>query len=345
MNTYRNIWGIITLLMIILMELAFDRLWLDRFVEGKYVGFNETLPRVLIVFFIIFSCSVIFNWKFIFPKNNSTRKNRRRTTDILKTLIKNTVSGDPLDLIFVLFFLCHLTWIPDSIFECVKNDPMFTCDWARLARPGIYILGLLGAVWFKPHSPKHDSHDSKVLLSAISSINEYTYDSFILPILKKKLEKVFVFYSNDMECKKDEATLKRLKDYGVSDQTINEIITTESFNKNILEHILKDSLKNYGIKDIQLVACDFNDLKKLLSEVQDTVSELLGNSDYQDENLLFNLTPGTKNISIALGIHSVKGKRMACYLKQDNTLPLEEKYVEVTLDVFELKDIFSELTD
>ncbi|MDR1895470.1 MAG: hypothetical protein LBR10_01605, partial [Prevotellaceae bacterium] len=62
---------------------------------------------------------------------------------VIKTLIKNSVSGNVLDILFVIFFLLHLTWIPDAVFEWIKED---FC-WVH---PFIFLSGMIIATLLKP---------------------------------------------------------------------------------------------------------------------------------------------------------------------------------------------------
>lgn len=119
-----------------------------------------------------------------------------------------------------------------------------------------------------------------------------------------------------------------------------ELFTGSTFMKkkavvyDILRPLIKENIQ------IEFVECSYKKIQLAYDIISAKVNELLSDK-YRDEHLLFNLTPGNKNISIALSLNSIQGKRRTCYVQQNDGGRLEAE----KLDVFRLKDIFSELID
>ena len=350
-------WGIATLLSILSIELLLDNvLMTNSCVDFSVLKTNCILQVkvVLLIIIVLLLCvSVFINRKYIkFWKDKSEKKYDRwkRFKEVLTTLIKNSVSGGMLDLLFVVFFLLHLTWIPDSIFDFVKNDPDINLL-ARIVHPCIYIVGLLLVIYLKPQIPKDESGEIQLLLTGISNISFHPkFGSNLIPFIEPfkrhdKIKHIVVFFDEKIEYKESEENRAFLEEKGVSSTLLDKINSNNSLlNESLLKEFLCQILKNKIEEgDIELIKCDYNDLKSMYRAVADEVNNIIENTHFSDNNMLFNLTPGTTNTSISLALNSVKGKRKLCYLSQDEKQT--DKYKELDLDIFEIKDIFSELTD
>jgi hypothetical protein len=393
----------------------------------------------------------------------------RKIKDILKTLIKNSVSGDFLDLLFVLFFLMHMTWIPDSISDFIKEEPADIPVWLRAVHPVIYMTGLIGVIFLKPYIKKREEREILVVLSGISLIALHSLEPFLEPFKKHlKIERLYVFVDRrikvnslqGLETKKTYSCLKALdlisnaemsvtalrdnlctlEEYSVKNKddarekygdkflefvdrgeikiyrlqlveiekalvASENIYTVETaFNqfkdvageldkdvgllnifkndreRNKYESIKKsdikkdlevvyentgnDSLRLWIVKqflkeiiseklsnniEIQLIESDYDEIPQNYRKISDLVNELTAGK-YKDENLLFNITPGTANISVALALNSIKGNRICAYKEQNGNIKKDDgttnkEFREENLNIYDLKDIFSELID
>jgi len=345
-------WGMVSLFSVLGLELILDHIlvsntWCDLIKPG--ISVNGLKSGLLVLCLTALFISIYMNRKYLIIKH----KNLKKSKDVLKTLIRNTVSGETLDIFFIVFFLLHLTWIPDSIFDFVKNDPNL-CLPLRILHPLIFLSGLAGVLFLKPQIPKTESKKIEIILSGISNLNplkigsktQHTLGAFLEPVERNKdtIKEIIVFTDTRIQCSGKEENFDILRKLNVKEETLTKLkqIGKEKDNFilpcDLLEKIINDILD----LNVKLIKCDYDNLKIMFAEISEVIEQLLNNSSYEDENLLFNLTPGTKYISIALALNSVKGKRKSCYLKQNE--PEEcKKYQEVDLDAFELKDIFEEL--
>lgn len=358
-------WGIVSLVSVLISELLLDNIIIT---EPNLISIKTFL---LLGIGVIFFISIYVNWKNIVPQNEKNRG--EKIPDVLKNLIKNSVSGNTLDLLFVLFFLLHLTWVPDSIFEFVKNDPPLDRFWCRLLRPAIYICGLLIIILIKPQAKKDSTPLAKVMLTGISNISITNIFPLLKPLEENKLlEKIIVFADKKMSVDRDllrnweqpegynkEKIIQEknaLIHYGVGKETLECISAFEDYEQS--EQLLKDFLQKLfhsmpgyidkeGKPEVIVVPCNYLNLEDLNYTVSKTTKEVLlrmcdNEADtikcYSDKNLLFNLTPGTKHVSIALALNSIKGERQYCYVDQNS------KKLQISqLDVFDFKDIIDEM--
>jgi CRISPR/Cas system-associated protein Csm6 len=107
--------------------------------------------------------------------------------------------------------------------------------------------------------------------------------------------------------------------------------------------IISEFLKEITHKeDVLVIECSYELIQTAYEKISKTTDDLL-NDSYDDKHLLYNLTPGNKNISIALALNSIRGNRSSCYIHQSGNKKGSIEYEE--LDVFHLKDIFLELKD
>jgi len=74
-------------------------------------------------------------------------------------------------------------------------------------------------------------------------------------------------------------------------------------------------------------------------EVFLALEEIINSMPYKDENLLFNVTSGTKIVSLAIAFHTVKGERRIVYHDQDFLVSIEENRNEFELNVKAIKPV------
>ncbi len=311
MNTRKTtLLGSISLLSVLGLELLCDHYLLKGEAIGKSILFYSLILLLLV--------SVVLNFERLLF-------NKGKLKDVLKTLIKNTISGNVLDLLFVLYFLLHVSWISDSIFEWVKDE-------ANFMHPLIFISGLIIVVFTKPNSEKRQNGHPSVLLTGISNLGEANIAPLIKPFEEfGNIEKLIIFI--------DKSTKSELKNS--TELPLGSILWEHKENLKIYFNSIIGQLANYQSQNIVIEChlCNYNDLKGMYDVIASIINKLTEAGE-RDKNLLFNLTPGTKYISIALALNSIKGERQYCYMEQDS-----KKLQVKALDIFEIKDIFSELTD
>ena len=336
-----NLAGAISLLLILALELLFDH-GLEQ--NNSFCFFIKSPTNPCYIW--IYICLALLPIG-IFANRKHLKPSFRKLKGVIKTLIKNSVSGSGIDILFVIFFLLHLTWIPDSIYEWTKGG-------AYWGQPLIFVLGMLGAVMIKPQMKKETSNNPLVLLTGISIIDEKTVDAIIDPLLKEKakneynpedFEKIIVFVDKYIKIK----SLDGLSEKGLSPDTLSKLTNfdhtnwTENGKKDIIRCLLKDLIR-YSFKkqnvDIELIDCSYNKIQSAFDIISTKVNELLSGK-YTDKQLMFNITPGNKIISIALALNSIQRDRQTCYIQQTPPYDIEAE----ELNIFKLKDIVTEILD
>lgn len=316
-NTQIKWFGLLNLCSVTGLELVLDHA-LMRLAHWSGVFTFEKVPTSILFYFfvLLFTFSLFANRKHLHIK-------LKKLKEMLKTLIKNTVSGNLLDIAFVLFFILHLTWIPDSIFEWIRGEYGFY-------HPMIYLSGLLLVIIFKPHYVKEDITEPIILLTGISNINVHpqnlsnTLDTLMLPVKTiHSIKKIIVFIDPRIKIELPDPRLE----YQEEDEKLSKI-----------EQYLKEETQ----KEVILVKCSYEIIQATYETISKEIDKILDDC-YSDKHLLFNLTPGNKYISIALALNSIRSDRHCCYIQQtgENT----NQIVYETLDVYKLRDIFTEITD
>jgi hypothetical protein len=89
-------------------------------------------------------------------QSEQTRGHRLR--DQLIPLLKSIVSLDFADIIATLLFLIHLTWIPDSLFDFVKEANTY-----YPLHPLIFVIGFLCILLFASQQERRGTEKQTVL--------------------------------------------------------------------------------------------------------------------------------------------------------------------------------------
>lgn len=311
----KQFWGGVSLISISALVLMIDyalihNRWIDILCLGSILKTG-----------IFYLCLIGLVLSFYINRNDIL--NFSKFKNILKTLIKNTISGNILDILFVVFFLLNLTWIPDSVSDVLKEN-------YSIWHPVIFVTGFVCAILSKPIIEKETTSSPLVLFTGISDIRDDNTTLFKPFFEYPSFEKVVVFIDEKIKILTTEITPSPTSGYSIHKDIIHSFIIQK------LKEI--PAYQNNSLV-VEFHLCDYFDLKNTYDKISDIVETYL-NQTYRDEHLLFNLTPGNKYISIALALNSIKSKRQYCYIRQnDGALETKE------LDVFEVKDIFSELTE
>jgi hypothetical protein len=242
----------------------------------------------------------------------------------------------------MLIFLLHLTWIPDSLFDLAKDPRPY-----YFGHPLIYILGFLCALAFMPKNNRDRRSDKRIMFTGLSNLQIWTLAPFFLPLVPTEfsgIEKLVVFVDSNMKRKEDLAevwkkfnamenpeekdkALKRvqtnLKEYGITEAMLEDLNKYDALgnSKETLEHFLQIACTAVSKRPIvvELVPCSYSaDINDLTAQIRKKVEKrILPRGKYENRELLFNLTPGTLSVSVALAFNATQGLRTSCYVEQN----------------------------
>ena len=199
MKKKNQIWGCVTILSIIVITLLIDYLTNSCFLRWESL--------ILILGFCLLVISVIINKDFIFRKKEQKGEKDNSKMNFQKKillLIRNSFSGNILDIAFIFYFILCTEWIPNAFIDLAKGEQ-------NIFIPFVYIAGLLSAIWLKPfYDEEHSMVDCtkrRVLVTGISDV-KYGYSkpkremttnlSLVLKPFEKyqKIEKVLILLSS-----------------------------------------------------------------------------------------------------------------------------------------------------
>jgi hypothetical protein len=120
------------------------------------------------VYAAIISCGVcLLSLIFVKKKEKKEKADKRPWNEKIMLMITNTGKGNFLDILVLFSFLAFAAWIPDTVFDFVK-------DGICIIRPVLYIVGLALLVWGKPSiapiETDIDVTNRKLLLTGMSNI-------------------------------------------------------------------------------------------------------------------------------------------------------------------------------
>ena len=333
-----NIVGITSVVAVLLLEMVVDN-YLTSYCDCGGIHVMQIVFACLLIVIII--GSAIFNRKYI----------GKGLRHIFKDMVTNTMSGNIIDIVYIIFFLLHLTWIPDSIFDFIKSD--YNCSYiVYYTHPLVFVLGLIICLYIKPTFSKdegEDGSDIKVLFSGISFLSEYTMQAFFEPVrlYKSHMETIYVFADNRIKIdykpffteQQKEKVSEDLLEMGVKQSTLDDIIKANTKNdkmtalKKFIEEIITKEFQENNI-EVVVVDCDYDKIQETSDCIANKVDDALAKG-CQDKHLLFNISPGTANLSVAMALNSIRGKRKCAYKEQNG----EKRFLAIDLNVYKLKDI------
>jgi hypothetical protein len=297
-------------------------------------------------------------------KKEQVRQSKNyRLRNQLILLLKSIISLDPADTIITLLFLLHLTWIPDSFFDYMKETASY-----NLWHPTIFMGGFLCILFFASQQGSRGVSRPTVLFTGLSHLSLSTLMPFFRPLAEqfRDIREIVVFVDENVSSQKtrmpneeqlnlvpcwdslfgdtlsdeDRMSLEKqymlsqetLRKYGVSRDALIELESGVGFANKTKEEKLT-SLKTFlkttctaCLKDevtVELISCDyFSDTNILVGQIQNEVKRRVWpRGIHEDGELLFNLTPGTTSISVALAFNAsafnaARGARKTCYIEQ-----------------------------
>jgi hypothetical protein len=135
-------------------------------------------------------------------KSGESEESRLR--DQLVPFLKSVVSLERIDLAATLLFLLHLTWIPDSIFDWVKET-----DLCYIGHPMIFIFGFSLVLFFVSGRKREDTSKQTVMFTGLSLLSLRTLIPFFRPLTKQfhDIRDIVVFVNSSM-LDKDKGVIK-----------------------------------------------------------------------------------------------------------------------------------------
>ena len=310
------------------------------------------------VYVVIVSCLVcILSLYFVKKKEKRAKAGKRSWNEKIMLMITNTGKGNFLDILVLFSFLAFAAWIPDTVFDFVK-------DGQSLIRIILYVVGLVLLVWGKPSivpiETVIDVKDRKLLLTGMSQITN-AYQNNIYPLIEPlkiytSIEKLVILLSNsiwlgfnriDPSKEKDNETLSvALSTYKQKLEKLNlktDKVDMSEFQqiKSILEDLLKTYIKDipaYKDKDIEIVfsdPVDYNNFDKCNDECYYLLKEAMRKGKYDDSQVVVNVSPGTAVVTSAMTLNAIKGNRAMIYTTQDSKHEVISANPKATLIQFE----------
>ena len=254
---------------------------------------------------------------------------RRPSADLVSNLVSNSVKGNGVKFVIMLFFFANVTWLIDCLYYVfIESDLMHLIP---AVIPVASMVILLHSYPYMPHRIPEMS-EKKVIVSAMSCgqngimswrnvdllLKPYCDTAFKQDERPKNIEKHVVVPSVDViqmieaPDAGNETILDLVKDYNKKDKS--KELLADFFHKVVMEISGMDVQFEIGN------SCDYDDFDSLNARFQVALNYL-----DSDETLLY-ISPGTANASSSLAILSLVGGRTILYQSQSEKL-LKAVYV------------------
>ena len=254
---------------------------------------------------------------------------RRPSADLVSNLFSNSVKGNGVKFVIMLFFFANVTWLIDCLYYVfIESDLMHLIP---AVIPVASMVILLHSYPYMPHRIPEMS-EKKVIVSAMSCgqngimswrnvdllLKPYCDTAFKQDERPKNIEKHVVVPSVDViqmieaPDAGNETILDLVKDYNKKDKS--KELLADFFHKVVMEISGMDVHFEIGN------SCDYDDFDSLNARFQVALNYL-----DSDETLLY-ISPGTANASSSLAILSLVGGRTILYQSQSEKL-LKAVYV------------------
>lgn len=309
------------------------------------------------VYAAIISCGVcLLSLIFVKKKEKKEKADKRPWNEKIMLMITNTGKGNFLDILVLFSFLAFAAWIPDTVFDFVK-------DGVCIIRPVLYIVGLALLVWGKPNiAPIEtviDVTDRKLLLTGMSNISN-KFQNNIYPLIEPlkiytNIEKLVILLSASIwrgysdinpSGEKDKTLSTALENYKTEIARLGLVDKFDNNNqidavKRILVELLKAYIKTipaYKDNNIEIVfsePVDYNNFDKCNDECYYLLKEAMRKGKYDDSQVVVNVSPGTAVVTSAMTLNAIKGNRAMIYTTQDSKHEVISANPKATLIQFE----------
>ena len=296
----------------------------------------------------------IYNWQAITQKNSDLRER-------LSRLVANTCSGSVVDIALIFVFLIYTAQISAAINDAIVNHSPW---W----RPLIYAFALGISVLQKPLlTDQRRQNTARVLITGLSNITYSVKGNVessniypaILPIKKfpSSIELVVLIVSKESfkriknpenpPANADERSLySKLSPYFANSGTTSPPAQSEEdLNENDLIEIIRSLCENNDLEVIISQPVDFDNFEECNRVILSQTKAILADSkrNYDDKDLMFNISPGTKMLTGAMTINAIKGERNIVYISQNRNKKDLEKVIAYDPNVLQLYEQFNEL--
>ena len=296
----------------------------------------------------------IYNWQAITQTDRNLRER-------LSRLVANTCSGSVVDIALIFVFLIYTAQISAAINDAIVNHSPW---W----RPLIYAFALGISVLQKPLlTDQRRQNTAKVLITGLSNITYSVKGNVessniypaILPIMRfgASIELVVLIVSKESfnRIKKpenppanaDEQSLySKLSPYFANSGTTSPPAQSEEdLNEDDLIKIIRSLCENNDLEVIISQPVDFDNFEECNRVILSQTKDILADSKrkYNDCDLMFNISPGTKMLTGAMTINAIKGERNIVYISQNRNKKDLEKVIAYDPNVLQLYEQFNEL--
>lgn len=347
-------WGIVFVLSLIMAIILIDRLIIMD-LPFSFNLKNWYWLSYVMVFFLFLS---FVSWRFVKSEEKKENVVTHRWNEKIMQMLTNTAKGSPLDIITLLIFLAFAAWIPDAILDFIKGEFWF--------RPFLYIVGLFLLVIGKPSfvifREKVKADDRSLMLTGMSNVSN-KFQMNLEPVIKpltvySNIKTFLVLLSdeilngyNDIYLEKEENdNLKKalieyvtsLKNAGICAKKLEP--KNLSFVHEIIRKLLKayiNEIPAYRGKEIEIKfsnPVDYNNFDACNDECYRFLQDEM-KKKYKDEHVVVNTTPGTKMVTSAMAINSIKGNRAMVYISQSGGEVIE---ANPNVSLTQFGDLFEE---
>lgn len=299
-----------TLAVILISEYNFIT-YINEHIDNLKLSFSSThldhKLTIATICFITVVISIVVGFKKKVIQSNSFTLNR---------FLNNALGLRTLGFIFSLFFIFHLSWTGDILLESTNNIN-------QLFKVIPLALGFLGAFLIFPDKTNSIQHDKSKRTSLFTGISRIKFDplekfesstcyTIIAPLTYyENIDKIILLCSQEL-----------VFEYKVVDREITCPIMKEidSFfpkhnkhlNSNEQEQFIRNLLNTYSkyhpYKDIQIITTPLINYANI-EDLNKHLFQSIKANNINDKNIIFNVTPGNKNISIVMSFFGAKSQR------------------------------------
>jgi len=333
-------WGIVFVLSLIMAIILIDRLIIMD-LPFSFNLKNWYWLSYVMVFFLFLS---FVSWRFVKSEEKNENIVTIGWTEKIMQMLTNTAKGSYLDIITLLIFLAFAAWIPDAILDYIKGENWF--------RPFLYIIGLFLLVIGKPSfviiGDDVEKEERKLMLTGMSNVSNkfqmnldpvikplYDYPNIVTILVLLSDEILNGYKDIDLSKEKESDKLKALEKYvkslaekGLCDK--GKLCNGDiSFVKEEISNLLKAYIKKiprYENKDVNIKfsnPVDYNDFDACNDECYLFLKTEMKKNNRKDRDVVVNTTPGTKMVTCAMAINSIKGNRAMVYISQSGGKVIE----------------------
>lgn len=296
----------------------------------------------------------IYNWQAITQTDRNLRER-------LSRLVANTCSGSVVDIALIFVFLIYTAQISAAINDAIVNHSPW---W----RPLIYAFALGISVLQKPLlTDQRRQNTAKVLITGLSNITysvkgnvessniypailpiEKFHDSIKLVVLivsKESFKRIKNPENPPADANKLSLYSKLSPYFANSGTTSPPAQSEEDLNEDDLIKIIRSLCENNDLEVIISQPVDFDNFEECNRVILSQTKDILADSKrkYNDCDLMFNISPGTKMLTGAMTINAIKGERNIVYISQNRNKKDLEKVIAYDPNVLQLYEQFNEL--